>query len=118
MSLSFDGTKVPTSLALSTSFKAFIGGSIPNHVISEGQSEDWIKVKLASDSDIEQAKEIKLAVLSLQHPTNSKPCFFVAAVQPQTINMVSSFNDTVISFVNCYVQKAEVLIWLVLPLMG
>jgi len=41
MSLSFDRTKVPTSLALSTSFKAIIGGSIPNHVISvEGQSEN------------------------------------------------------------------------------
>lgn len=72
MSLSFDETKVPTSLALSTSFKAIIGGSIPNHVISvEGQSEDWFKAKLASDSDIEQANEIKVAVLSSVPPKAS-----------------------------------------------
>ena len=47
ISASYDGTKTPTSLALSTSHKAIVGGAYPDHFISiENMSEAEVKDKL------------------------------------------------------------------------
>jgi hypothetical protein len=96
VSLGYDGTKLPKVLQVSSTHKAIIGGAFPNHFISiAGKSEDWIKAKLLPDSDIERADEIKVAVLSVQNTKKGKPCFAVLVGQPQTINVASSFNESV-----------------------
>ena len=96
MALGFDGTKTPATLSLSTRHKAIIGGAYPDQVISvDGKDEDWVRAKLDPDSDIVRADELKVYIVSFQQPKIGHPVFFALVAQAQTVNMSSSFNDTV-----------------------
>jgi hypothetical protein len=95
-SLSFDGTKVPKALSISTQHKAIFGGAVPDYCISIiNMQEEEVKNILAPTSNIFCADEIKLAVVAVQQHNKAKSPFFVLAAQPQTINLVSNFNNVV-----------------------
>lgn len=95
-SLGFDGTKIPAALQLSSAYKAIIGGVYPNHFISlDGKTDDEITALMDPDSNIERAKEIKVAVLTAQVNIPRQSPMLVIAGQPQSLNMASNFNDIV-----------------------
>ena len=100
VSIGFDGSKTPKKLMLSTANKAIIGGVVPDHFIDVStMTEDEVKKKLDPKSDIIRADEIKLAVITVQRPKRGACPFFVLAGQPQTINMVSQFNQQITTWV-------------------
>ena len=100
VSIGFDGSKTPKKLMLSTANKAIIGGTVPDHLIdvSEMTTEE-VKEKLDPKSSVIRADEIKLAVVTVQQPRSGACPFFVLAGQPQTINMVSQFNQQITKWV-------------------
>jgi hypothetical protein len=57
--------------------------------------EEEVKNILAPTSNIVRADEIKLAVVAVQQHNKAKSPFFVLAAQPQTIILVSNFNNVV-----------------------
>lgn len=106
VAIGFDGTKVPAILTLSTSTRSIIGGVYPNHMIDiTGMTEEEVKSKLDPSSDVERAKELKVAVVTIQNPGIGKSPFFVLAAQPQSINMVSDFNKDVTSVVSSLCKR-------------
>ena len=106
ISIGFDGTKVPAVLTLSTSTQSIIGGVYPNHMIDiTGMTAEEVKAKLDPTSDIERAKEIKVAVITLQNAGIGQSPYFCLAGQPQSINMVSDFNKNVTSVVSSLCKR-------------
>ena len=100
LALSFDGTKVLTSLLLSTRYNAIARGVCPNHFISVTEmDEEMIESKLHPSSDIQYAKEIKVAVVSIQDVGQGINPFFTLSAQPESINIVSLFNKRVTNFI-------------------
>jgi hypothetical protein len=96
ISLSFDGTKVPENLALSIGSDAIVGGVFPNHQIDiNGKSDEEVMELLSDQSNIERAKELKFAVVTIQDPGVGESPYFVLGGQPQGINAVTSFNARV-----------------------
>ena len=101
VAIGFGGTKVPAILTLSTSTRSIIGGVYPNHMIDVTcMTEEEVKSKLDPSSDVERAKELKVAVVAIQNPGVGKSPCFALAVQPQSINMVSDFNKDATSVVS------------------
>jgi len=95
-SLSFDGTKIPAALQLSSGYRAIIGGVYPDHFIRlDGKTDEEIAALMSPESNIERAKEIKVAVLTAQVNIPRLSPMFVVAGQPQSLNMASNFNDDV-----------------------
>ena len=96
IAIGFDGTKVPAILTLSTSTGTIIGGVYPRHAIDVTDMDQIaVKALLDPESDIERAKEIKVAVVTIQNPGIGHSPYFVLAGQPQSINMVSEFNTNI-----------------------
>lgn len=63
ISIGFDGTKVPSTLTLSTRTRSILGGVYPKHAIDvTGMDKDAVQALLDPESDIERAKELKVAV--------------------------------------------------------
>eukprot|EP00957_Ditylum_brightwellii_P124255 9471423-Ditylum_brightwellii.AAC.1 len=83
IALNFDGTNVSTMLTLSTSHNVILGGVVSKHCIDViGLSEDKIKSMLVPSSDIQQAREIKIGVISITNQvTDNTNSYFVFAVQ-------------------------------------
>ena len=93
ISMSFDGTKVPENLSLSIGSNAIVGGVFPNHKINiNGKSDEEVMELLSDQSNIERAKELKFAVITIQDPGVGKSPYFVLGGHPQGINAVTSFN--------------------------
>ena len=66
-SLSFDGTKTPAKLQISTAYTSVVGGASPNHIIDISETnEDDVRALLAKGSDIVRAIEVKACVMTLQ----------------------------------------------------
>lgn len=106
IAIGFDGTKVPPVLTLSTSSSSIIGGVYPNHMIDvTAMADEEVKAKLDPTSDIERAKEIKVAVITLQNAGIGHSPYFLLAGQPQSINMVSDFNKNVTSVVSSLCKR-------------
>ena len=96
VSIGFDGSKTPKKLMLSTANKAIIGGAVPDHLIDVSNiTMDEVKEKSDPKSSVIWDDEIKLAVVTVQRPKSGACPFFVLAGQPQTINMVSQFNQQI-----------------------
>jgi hypothetical protein len=96
ISLSFDGTKVPENLALSIGSNTIVGGVFPNHQIDiNGKTDNEVMELLSDQSNIERAKELKFAVVTIQDPGVGESPYFVLGGQPQGINAVTSFNTRV-----------------------
>ena len=96
ISLSFDGTKVPENLALSIGSNAIVGGVFPNHQIDiNGKTDNEVMELLSDQSNLERAKELKFAVVTIQDPGVGESPYFVLGGQPQGINAVTSFNTRV-----------------------
>jgi len=69
ISIGFDGTKLTSNLSLSTSHGSILGGADPNHNISvENLTIEEVKAMIGPKSNIVRAEEMKMAVVSLQHP--------------------------------------------------
>jgi hypothetical protein len=69
ISISFDGTKVPENLSLSIGPNAMVGGVFCNHKIDTNDKSDEEVMELLSDqSNIEQANELKFAIITIQDP--------------------------------------------------
>ena len=101
ISVGFDGTKVPSTLTLSTSTRSILGGVYPKHAIDvTGMDKDAVQALLDPESDIERAKELKVAVVTIQNPGIGHSPYFTLGGQPQSINMVSNFNQRVTSIVS------------------
>ena len=96
ISVGFDGTKVPETLGLSIATNTIVGGVYPNHQIDiNGKSDEEVMFLLSETSEIERAKEMKVAVVTIQDPGPGQSPYFVIGGQPQGINAVTSFNDRV-----------------------
>ena len=86
-SLSFDGTKTPKKLQLSTAYKAVVGGIVPRHLIDISEtSEADVRALLAMESDVVRAAEVKVCVMTLQ----SAP----SRMSPKYENRLFSASDT------------------------
>lgn len=72
------------------------------------------KIKLDPMSDIEQADEINKSFVSIQRPKEGKPCFFVLAGEPQSINPKFTLNETFPRFASHSARKEVVLASLVM----
>ena len=98
ISLGFDGTKVPSNLSLSTSHGAILGGAAPNHNISvKTLTTEEVKAMIGPKSEIVRAEEMKMTVVSLQHPGRGRTAFFVLVGQPHTTNESTKFNEQVMN---------------------
>jgi hypothetical protein len=60
-SLSYDATKTPKVLNLSSTHNAILGGAYPDHYIPiDNMDGDTVNAKLAPDSNIVRANEVKV----------------------------------------------------------
>ena len=83
-------------MALSIGSDAIVGGVFPNHQIDiNGKSDEEVMELLSDQSNIERAKELKFAVVTIQDPGVGESPYFVLGGQPQGINAVTSFNARV-----------------------
>ena len=118
ISVGFDGTKVPSTLTLSTTTRSILGGVYPKHAIDISEmTKDEVQDLLDPKSDIERAKEIKVAVITIQNPGIGHSPYFTLAAQPQSINMVSGFNERVTSLVSRLCKEKVMHLLLVLQQM-
>ncbi len=107
--LSIDATKVPPLKQLSTSYSAIIGGCSPKQYISIGDdmtAEEATKL-LGTHDVVPPAQEVKVAVLTFQKVPKGVCPTFVLCGQPQKVNEVTNFNDTVISGCLDYCKKTK-----------
>jgi len=96
ISVGFDGTKIPEMLGLSISLNTIVGDVYPNHQIDiNDKSDEEVMEILNVSSEIERAKEMKVAIVTIQDPVAGQSPYFVIGGQPQGINAVTSFNDRV-----------------------
>lgn len=98
IAVSIDATKTPPVLTLCTAHKCILGGVVPNECIDvSGKTQDEVASLLAPTSNIVRAREIKVAVISItNHVAGRKNPSDALAGYPQTINMVSNFNDKIL----------------------
>ena len=98
MSVGYDGTKVPPALQLDPSQKVIMGAVCSDHMIDILQMTDGeIKAFLDKNSSLKRPKEIKVALVSIQDAPPRMPPYFVLGAQPQSLNMISLFNERVAS---------------------
>lgn len=101
IAIEFDSTKVPAVLTLLTSTRSIIGGVHLDHIIDvKDKTKEEVKAILDPSSNIERAKELKIAVVAIQNPGIGYSPYFVLAAQPQSINMQSDFNKRIIAVVS------------------
>ena len=109
LGLSFDGTKTPAKLQLSTAYKAIIGGATPKEMIPiADKSQDEVKELIVNkDEAIVLAQEVKVAVMTIQNSGNRISPYAVIAAQPQTLNAVTEFNQIVTNSVLSWCKSCE-----------
>ena len=84
ISVSFDGTKVPEMLGLSVSSNTIVGGVYPNHQVDiNDKSDEEVMEILNASSEIQCAKEMKVAAVTIQDPgAGQSPYFFIEGQPP------------------------------------
>lgn len=76
-SVGFDDTKVLEILGLSIATNAIIRGTYPNHFIDiNGKSDEKVIEMQRDKSEIDHAKELKIAVVIFQDPVASLSPYF------------------------------------------
>ena len=108
LALSFDGSKTPQKLQLSTAHKALVGAVAPMHMIDvREKSEDEVKAYFAKDSGLTLASEVKVAVMTIQAPGDGLSPYVVVAAQPQSLNAVTDFNQNVTNVILDYCKRTN-----------
>jgi hypothetical protein len=108
-SLAIDATKVAKVLEVSSTYKAIIGGTHPNHMVSVNDlSEDDIAAILNGTSksiSIEDATEVKVAIMSLQTTRGGVSPSVIVAARPQSNNESSDFIQAMEHAASCAAEN-------------
>ena len=94
LSLAINGMKLAKVLEVSASHKAIIGGAFPNHVFDiSNLPKDNVNNVIAGTSEsvnINNAMEVKLAVMSFRSTASVVPPSVIVAAHPQGTNETSN----------------------------